>query len=86
MAKPDPRQPAQRTDHPPARTKRTTRRPVGSRKPDGRGNRPGILHISERPAEAADRAVPEHWEGDLVLVRYMSPVAALLPSDQEVLR
>ena len=60
------------------RTRRAMRRPAGARLPDGRGVRPNILNISERPAEAADRAVPGHWEGDLVFGRGMSPVATLV--------
>jgi IS30 family transposase len=60
------------------RTGRVTRRPAGTRIPDGRGLRPNTRNISERPAEAADRAVPGHWEGDLLFGRGMSPVATLV--------
>jgi IS30 family transposase len=60
------------------RTGRVIRRPKGVRLPDGRGGRPNTLHISERPAEVADRAVPGHWEGDLVFGKGMSPVATLV--------
>lgn len=60
------------------RTGRVIRRPKGVRLPDGRGGRPNTLHISERPPEVEDRAVPGHWEGDLVFGKGMSPVATLV--------
>ena len=46
-------------------TKRSTRKAPG--RTERRGTFADVIKISQRPAEIADRAVPGHWEGDLII-------------------
>ncbi|MDT7549584.1 MAG: hypothetical protein QOE84_1978 [Actinomycetota bacterium] len=60
------------------RTRRSSRRPRGYSSINGQGQLRETVHISERPAEANDRAVPGHWEGDLIFGKGMTAVATLV--------
>ena len=60
------------------RTGRALRRPRERSRNEPEGHVRADVVISRRPAEAADRAVPGHWEGDLIIGTGRSGIGTLV--------
>lgn len=68
------------------RTGRALRVPRERTKTKGRPFVTSEILISERPAEADDRAVPGHWEGDLILGAGSSAIGTVVERSSRFLR
>jgi IS30 family transposase len=60
------------------RSGRRMRRGRPNNRKDQRGKIPDLVSIRERPASVEDRAVPGHWEGDLIVGTQGNYIATLV--------